>query len=73
MFNVKETQDAECFARAQSRGQRTFTLVEQDASAVKTIAEWIKLNIETAPPDKLRAALEDCIKWREFPKRKNAD
>ena len=73
MYVVKETKDATCFQRAQSRGQETFTLVEQDATAVKTIAHWISLNIETAPADKLRAALEDCIRWRDFPNKKNAD
>lgn len=73
MFQANETPDAKCFTRAQSRGQKTFTLVEQDASAVKTIAHWIYLNIETAPADKLRAALEDCIEWRKFGAKKTAD
>lgn len=62
-----------CFEKAQERGQRTFTLVEQDASSVKTIAHWIYLNIETCTPEKLRIALEDCIQMRDFVGKKNAD
>lgn len=73
MFIVDETKDATCFKKAQQRGQKTFTLVEQDFTAVKTIAHWIYLNIESAPPEKLREALEDCIAWREFKNRKVAD
>jgi acyl-ACP thioesterase len=65
--------DTNCHAKAKRRGQRTFTLVEQDASTVKTIAHWIYLNIETCPPAKLREALEDCIAMRDFPNKKNAD
>ena len=65
--------DTNCHAKAKARGQQTFTLVEQDLSAVKTIAHWIYLNIETCPPEKLRAALEDCIKMRNFTYRKFAD
>ncbi len=65
--------DTNIHARAKQRGQRTFTLVEQDASAVETIAEWIKLNIRTAPGPKLHDALETCIEMRAFPGQKNAD
>lgn len=65
--------DTNCHAKAKKRGQQTFTLVEQDASAVKTIAHWIYLNIETCPSEKLRKALEDCIQMRSFPGKKTAD
>jgi phosphatidylethanolamine-binding protein (PEBP) family uncharacterized protein len=65
--------DTNVHAKVKKRGQRTFTLVEQDASAVKTIAHWIYLNIETAPAAKLQEALEDCIAMRDFPNKKNAD
>ena len=58
---------------AKQRGQRTFTIVEQDATAVETIAYWILKNINTAPPKKLRDALEDCIAMRDFPAKKAAD
>jgi hypothetical protein len=74
MYQLSEKDgDTQVHAKAKNRGQRTFTLVEQDASAVKTIAHWIYLNIETAPPDKLHEALEDCILMRDFPTKKNAD
>ncbi len=74
MFQISEKDgDSRVHAKAKARGQRTFTLVEQDASTVKTIAHWIYLNIETAPPEKLREALDDCIAMREFPNKKNAD
>lgn len=65
--------DTNCHAKAKQRGQKTFTLVEQDASAVKTIAHWIYLNIETAPAAKLHQAIDDCVVMRDFPNKKNAD
>lgn len=73
MYIVNETPDSACHAKAQSRGQATFTLVEQDRTSPETICFWIMRNIETCPADKLRKALEDAIKWREFPNRKAAD
>jgi acyl-ACP thioesterase len=74
MIQVSETDpDTRCFAKAKQRNQRTFTVVEQDCTAVPTIAYWILLNIETAPPEKLRQALEDCIAMRAFPAKKYAD
>jgi hypothetical protein len=74
MYQLSEKdKDTGCHAKAKSRGQQTFTLVEQDASAVKTIAHWIYLNIETCPAAKLREALEDCINMRDFPNKKTAD
>lgn len=74
MYQLSETdRDTAIHARAKTRGQRTFTLVEQDASAVDTIAYWILRNIHTAPPAKLHDALETCILMRDFPKKKTAD
>lgn len=74
MYQLSEKDhDTQCHARAKQRGQRTFTLVEQDASAVKTIAHWIYLNIETAPEEKLHEALNSCILMRDFPNKKAAD
>lgn len=74
MYQLSENDaDTTCHARAKQRGQRTFTLVEQDASTVETIAYWILKNINTAPPKKLRDALEDCIAMRDFPAKKAAD
>jgi hypothetical protein len=73
VFQIPEDNDSSCYAKARRRGQKTFTVVEQDATAVQTIAHWIYLNINTAPGDKLRAALEDCIAWRDFRNKKTAD
>jgi len=74
MYQLSENDsDTAIHARAKQRGQETFTLVEQDASAVKTIAHWIYLNIESCPAAKLRDALERCINMRDFPNKKTAD
>lgn len=74
MLIIDETdQDAQCFVKAKQRGQRTFTLVEQDVTAVPVIAEWIKQNIAMAPPEKLRKALENYIAMRDFKTKKFAD
>lgn len=74
MYQLSEKDhDTNVHARAKQRGQRTFTLVEQDRTAVETIAFWIYLNIHTAPPEKLHEALDSCILMREFAAVKNAD
>ena len=65
--------DGCCFQKAKERGQMTFTVVEQDETAVRVIAHWIYLNIEKASPEKLRLALEECLEMRKFPNRKTAD
>lgn len=66
-------EDTRCFARAQQRGDETFTLVGQDRSSPRTICFWILENIETCPPAKLLQALHDAIRMRSLPNRKNAD
>jgi hypothetical protein len=73
MSAISEDDDTACFEKARTRGQQTFTLVAQDLTGPATIAEWIKLNIETAPAPKLRDALEDALRMREHPNRKHAD
>ena len=74
MVQVPENDpDTQCFIKAKRRGQKAFTLVEQDASAVETIAYWILRNINTAPAKKLREALNDCLQMREFKDKKQAD
>lgn len=67
--------DQRCFARAQARGDETFTLVGQDLSSPIVICEWIKQNIHTAPDQKLRDALNDAIRMKNLPaeKKKHAD
>jgi hypothetical protein len=74
MIQVSETEkDNRCFAKAKQRGQRTFTVIEQDKTAPSTIAWWILQNIETAPAEKLHEALQDAIDMRAYPNRKAAD
>lgn len=65
--------DQRCFAKAQQRGDETFTLVGQDKSSPRTIIFWIMENIETCPGPKLREALNDAIRMRSLEKRKPAD
>lgn len=65
--------DMECFVRAKARGQKTFTLVAQDRTTPRVICAWIMENIETAPEDKLRRAMEDAIEMRRHYPRKYAD
>lgn len=72
--NIHLRNDLICADKARGRGQLTFTIVEQDRSAVITIAEWIKLNIMTAPPAKLYEALETALSMRDSQvEKKNAD
>jgi len=73
MTNNKPNDDSKCFNKARRRGQRTFTLVEQDRSSPRTIAFWILENIETCPAQKLFDALEDAVIMRNYPNRKAAD
>jgi hypothetical protein len=74
MLQVSENdKDSRVHVKAKQRGQHTFTLVAQDRSAPATIAFWIQQNIETAPEDKLRTALEDALAMRKYSPRKAAD
>lgn len=65
--------DDSCFEKAKAQGQQRFTLIAQDKTAPRCIAFWILENIETAPEDKLRHALEDALRARKWPSRKLAD
>jgi len=56
--------DNSCFEKAKARGQQTFTLVEQDASAARTILFWIMENLGKTPVEKLRDAFEDCLAFQ---------
>jgi|HubBroStandDraft_4_1064222.scaffolds.fasta_scaffold1699149_1 hypothetical protein len=73
MAVADKQRDYDCFAKAKSRGQFTFTVVAQDLTTPATICEWIKQNIETAPKEKLEHALAVAIECREYPNRKHAD
>jgi hypothetical protein len=64
---------ANCYEKARANGEQTFTLRAQDQTSPAVIAEWIKLNIETAPADKLRDALEECLKMRQHSPRRMPD
>jgi hypothetical protein len=72
MLQIRDL-DSQIHARAKERGQRTFTLVEQDRSSVEVIAYWILMNIHTAPSEKLEHALDMCLAMREFAAVKDAD
>lgn len=65
--------DDSCFEKAKANGEQRFVLRAQDFSTPTVICEWIKQNINTAPDDKLRHALEDALRARKWPKRKTAD
>jgi len=65
--------DALAFTKAKTRGEETFTLVEQDRTSPRTILFWIGENFETAPPEKLREAFERAMRMKECGHRKWAD
>jgi hypothetical protein len=65
--------DNTCYAKAQAKGELTFTLRAQDASMARTVAYWILENIDTAPAEKLQEALSKAIAVRGNPNRKFAD
>jgi len=70
---MSNPKDCRCYEKAVARGDQTFTVVGQDITSPTVVCEWIKLNIETAPADKLRCALEDALTMRATRKRKHAD
>lgn len=63
--------DAECFRKAEQRGELTFTVVERDPTAAKTILFWIMENLDSAPAEKLRDAFEGALAMRfsQIPKK----
>lgn len=65
--------DNECYSKAQSRGDATFTVVAQDITAPRVICEWIKENILTCPSTKLFDALQRAIDMRDHKTKKWAD
>lgn len=52
---------------------QVFPLLGRDASAPTVVAFWILQNISTAPPEKLREALESALTMRHTAGRKVAD
>lgn len=65
--------DYECIEKARAAGMQIFPLIAQDVTTPTVIGEWIKLNILTAPEEKLRHALEDALRARKWPQRRHAD
>jgi hypothetical protein len=61
------------FEKAATTGEQLFTLRAQDETTPECIAYWILKNIETAPEEKLRHALDDALRARKWPNRKQAD
>ncbi len=61
------------FAKGRAQGEQLFVLRAQDETAPACIAYWILQNIETAPAEKLRHALDDALRARKWPRRKKAD
>ena len=61
----QQERDMNCYEKAKQRGQRTFTVVEQDISAPKTILFWIMENWATATTSKLEDAFETAIGMRD--------
>lgn len=70
---MSKASDDICFRKAKARDDETFTLVGKDLSSPRVICEWIKENIETAPPAKLMEALQCAIRMRNAVLRKRAD
>ena len=50
-----------------------FVLRSQDFTSPILILEWIKINFETCPNDKLEAAFHTAIEMKGWPNRKPAD
>lgn len=56
-----------CYDKAKD-DEPVFVLRAQDLTSPAVICEWIKLNIETAPHDKLRQALESALEMGGYGK-----
>lgn len=53
--------------------EQIFVLRAQDVSSPHLVMEWIKMNLETCPEDKLRQAFETALKMLKHKNRKLAD
>lgn len=56
-----------CYDKA-TPDEPVFVLRAQDLTSPQVVCEWIRLNIETAPQDKLRQALESALAMASFGK-----
>lgn len=50
-----------------------FVLRAKDASSPFVVLEWIKINFEDCPKDKLLEAFNCALEMREFPNRRQPD
>ncbi len=50
-----------------------FVLRAQDYTSTATVLEWIKLNFETCPNDKLESAFKTALEMKDWCNRKIAD
>jgi hypothetical protein len=64
--------DDTCIAKA-ADNEMLFVLRSQDITSPQLVLEWIKLNFETCPEDKLREAFNCAIEMKNWPNRKKAD
>lgn len=62
-----------CLETADRESLERFTLIGKDQTAAATVCDWIGRNIDTAPADKLREALDCALRMRETRHRKAAD
>lgn len=62
-----KTTGVPCYDKAKP-DEPVFVLRAQDLTSPTVICEWIKLNIETAPHDKLRQALESALEMGSYGK-----
>ena len=63
----------ECRDTADRENLVRFTIHSKDLTGPATIAEWIKLNILTAPDAKLIDALEVALQMRRNPDKRMPD
>lgn len=61
-----------CLGKAKD-DEMLFILRAQDVTSPIVVLEWIKLNFNTCPEEKLREAFECCLSMRRSPYRKTAD
>ena len=62
----------ECWNHAKD-DEPVFVLRGQDVSSPNVVMEWISLNINTAPEEKLREAFECVMAMRKYQDKKIAD
>jgi len=64
--------DDSCLNQAEDN-EFIFVLRGKDISSPLVVLEWIKLNFETAPKDKLKEAFNCALNMLETVRRKTAD